>query len=54
MNTETILVRYVRPPIPLRSFDWSAVRDNYEPGLPVGYGNTPQEALEDLLSQEEE
>jgi hypothetical protein len=39
------------PPIPLREFDWSAVTDNYEPGHPVGYGRTEDEAVCDLKDQ---
>ena len=54
-----ILALKIRPnywpkPIPLRQFDWEAVTDNYEPGAPVGYGRTRQEALDDLLEQLEE
>ena len=41
-------------PIPLRQFDWSATEDSYEPGLPVGYGRTEQEAIADLLEQIED
>ncbi len=49
-----IITRYDPPPIPLRQFDWSACRDNYEPGGPLGYGKTEQEAIKDLLQQEED
>jgi len=45
----------VCPPIPLRGFDWSAVDDDtYEPGEPMGWGETEQEAIADLLEQLEE
>ena len=49
-----VLTLKIRPdywpkPIPLRQFDWSAVTDNYEPGDPVGYGKTQDEAVADLL-----
>jgi len=49
-----VLTLKIRPdywpkPIPLRQFDWSAVTDNYEPGDPVGYGRTQDEAIADLL-----
>ena len=37
------------PPIPIRSFDWMATYDNYEPGSPIGYGATEQEAIADLV-----
>lgn len=39
---------YIYPPIPDRRFDWSAVTDNYEPNMPIGYGRTEAEAIEDL------
>lgn len=41
------------PPIPIRKFDWHAVRDGYEPGDPVGYGQTEIEAINDLLATED-
>ena len=40
------------PPIPLRNYDWAAWDgETYEPGCPVGYGASKQEAIEDLLDQ---
>ena len=44
------------PPIPIRSFDWSAVDDStYDgEGCPIGRGATEQEAIDDLLAQIEE
>jgi hypothetical protein len=44
------------PPIPNRSFDWSAIDDDTYDGAPdskcpVGHGATEQEAIEDLLDQ---
>jgi hypothetical protein len=48
------------PPIPVRSFDWSAVTDDYDCDCdqdgffstnPIGHGATEQEAIEDLLEQ---
>jgi hypothetical protein len=42
---------YSPPPIPLRSYDWSAVEDDYEPGSPIGWGATEQEAIADLREQ---
>lgn len=42
------------PPIPDRRFDWGAVDDDtYEPGYPIGWGKTEQEAIADLLEQGE-
>ncbi len=49
-----IITHYEYPPIPIRSFDWSAVTDNYEPGHPVGHGRTEQEAIADLKAQLED
>lgn len=44
----TIRTQHIYPPIPDRRFDWSAVTDDYEPGQPIGYGRTEQEAIADL------
>jgi hypothetical protein len=41
-------------PIPSRVFDWSAYLDGYEPGDPVGYGPTEQQAIADLKEQLED
>lgn len=48
-----IKTQFVYPPIPIRSFDWSAVDDNtYDgPGSPIGWGPTEQAAIDDLLEQ---
>lgn len=46
-----IITEYVNPPIPIRYCDWSAVTDDYEPGDPIGRGETEQEAINDLLEQ---
>jgi hypothetical protein len=46
-----ITITHVFPPIPTRAFDYSAVTDNYEPGSPIGFGPTPDEARADLLDQ---
>ena len=48
----SIRTEYVYPPIPKRDWDWSAVRDGYEPGDPIGYGPTEADAIRDLLDQE--
>ena len=54
MNTMKITTTFIYPPIPVRHFDWSAIDDNYEPGQPIGYGSTEEEAISDLLSQLED
>ena len=50
--TDPIITEYDPKPIPLRQFDWSAVRSSYEPPMPIGYGTTRIEAIIDLLRQE--
>jgi hypothetical protein len=42
------------PPIPIRSQDWSAIRDGDEPPCNCGRGATEKEAILDLLEQEED
>lgn len=44
-------ITHIRPPIPLRDFDWAATQDDYEPGCPIGYGRTREEAVADLEEQ---
>lgn len=41
------------PPIPIRYYDWAAIREDYDKGDLIGYGRTEQEAIDDLLEQEE-
>ena len=48
-----IITSYDCPPVPVRDYDWSAVREGYEEGNCIGYGMTEQEAIDDLLEQEE-
>jgi hypothetical protein len=43
-----IITEYIYPPIPNRNFDWRATWDGYEPGDPMGYGKTEQEAIVDF------
>jgi hypothetical protein len=47
-----IIIRFEHPPIPDRSFDYSASRSSYDEGDPIGRGPTPIAALADLLEQE--
>ena len=49
-----IRTEFEYPPIPIRSFDWSATLHGYEPGDPIGRGATEDEAIADLLDQIEE
>jgi hypothetical protein len=50
---EKIIVTYEHPPIPARDFDYSAVREGYDAGDPIGRGQTPEKAITDLLEQED-
>lgn len=44
-----IVTEYVRPPIPFCDLDWRAVYSDYEPGDPMGWGETEAEAMADLV-----
>ena len=48
-----IITTFDPPPIPIRDYDWRAVRGNYDLGDPIGMGRTEQEAIDDLLKKEE-
>lgn len=48
-----IVTENICPPIPIRSFDWRAVREGYDEGDFIGYGETEQDAINDLLEKEE-
>jgi len=54
MNNEKIITEFINPPIPIRKFDWQAVRDGYDDGDPVGEGETEQEAIINLLDKEQD
>jgi len=49
-----IITSYDYPPIPIRDYDWSAIREDYEPGDLIGTGRTEQDAIDDLVRQENE
>ena len=38
-----IITACVYPPIPIRRYDWNAVREGYDEGDPVGWGATEQD-----------
>jgi hypothetical protein len=52
--TNGIITSFDYPPIPIRSYDWSAIREYYEPGDLIGHGATEQEAIDNLKQQEDE
>jgi hypothetical protein len=47
-----IITSHEYPPIPIRCYDWSAIREDYDAGDLIGYGRTEQEAINDLKQQE--
>ncbi len=49
-----IITSYDYPPILIRDYDWSAIREDYEPGDLIGIGITEQDAIDDLVRQENE
>lgn len=49
---EKIITSFDYPPIPDRRFDWSAIREGYDEGDLIGYGNTEQAAIDNLKEQE--
>jgi hypothetical protein len=53
LEASKIVARFDPPPIRDRRFDWSAVSRDYEPGMPIGYGTTKEEALADFREQME-
>lgn len=61
----TIITTFVYPPIPIRSFDWCATLDGYDPGEPdedgtyrggdpIGYGETEADAIAELVDMLED
>lgn len=48
-----IRTKFVHPPVPNRSYDWSAVREDGDKHDPIGRGETESEAVEDLLMLEQ-
>jgi hypothetical protein len=48
-----IITTFVHPPIPDRNYDWQAARSGWDLGEPLGFGPTPELAINDLLEEEE-
>ncbi len=46
-----IITEFVYPPIPYRGNDWIAFREGQEDGA-RGWGKTEQEAIDDLITME--
>ena len=53
MNPSPIIVTHIYPPIPIRDFDYCATRDEWDLGMPQGFGATPEAAIAELLEIEE-
>ena len=49
-----IITTHDYPPIPIRDYDWSAVREDYDEGDLIGNGRNEQDAIDDLLDKESE
>lgn len=56
-----IITQHIRPPIPTKAFDWSAVREDYDgapdsrpPSNLIGHGPDEASAIADLLEREAE
>ena len=47
-----IITNYECPPIPVRDYDWLALREDWDEGDLIGYGRTEQEAIDDLIEKE--
>jgi hypothetical protein len=55
MKTDKIITWFAYPPIPDRTHDWAAYRENdVEDAGRYGWGVTEQAAIRDLLALEEE
>jgi len=47
----TIKTSYDYPPIPIRTFDWSAWDETLDEDSIIGHGETEIEAIKDLLEK---
>jgi hypothetical protein len=54
MKGKGIITEFIYPPIPLRNYDWQANREDYDEDSLIGYGITEEDAINDLIKQEEE
>jgi hypothetical protein len=48
----TINGRIVLLEVRHNGFQWTAVEDNYEPGCPIGFGDTAQAAVNDWIREQ--
>lgn len=55
MKTDRIITSFQYPPIPIRTHDWCAYRENdVEDSSRYGWGRTEEAAIHDLKAMEEE
>lgn len=54
MTPVCVVVEFVYPPVPVRSWDWMAYVDGREESGPYGHGATRDEAVEALFEEIEE
>jgi len=46
-----IVTEHEKPPVPTRAWDWNAYLEDWDLDNPIGYGETQQKAVADLLEQ---
>lgn len=49
-----IEIEKLNPPIPSNRWDYCATLDGYQPGDPIGYGATEEEARAELMEELED
>jgi hypothetical protein len=54
MESRKIVTEYNYPSIPVRDYDWRAYREGWDLDELIGYGKTKEQAIQDLLDQEQE
>ena len=52
VDPEKIETDFWLKPIPDRRYDWTATRESYDGGDPIGHGATEQGAINDLKENE--
>jgi hypothetical protein len=51
MEEIKIVTTHEKPPVPVRIWDWEACLEDWDLDDPIGYGETEQDAIEDLLEK---
>ena len=47
-----IMTQYIYAPIPIRNYDWSAYRADWDLDDPIGHGATEEQAIQNLKDLE--